>query len=214
MRCAQGGKFEHGFLSGFVSSLGGSFMLKNGGHMGIGDKVILSAVIGGTAEALGGSKFANGAVTGAYVMMFNHLGEHGGGKRRVVDLRKNYKEDAITMDLGSIPNVGDLYKEGLPVEIRLEDDILIVLKENNIYISIKDISIINKINDLMYGGEEPYRPISVESGIHISSILRAIADPIPNPLDWGRIYAEHSKILTYNTYFNRLDILKRLGIIY
>jgi len=27
----------------------------------------------GTAEKLGGGKFANGAVTGAYVMMFNHL---------------------------------------------------------------------------------------------------------------------------------------------
>jgi hypothetical protein len=27
-------------------------MLKNGSNMGIGDKVILSAVIGGTAEAL------------------------------------------------------------------------------------------------------------------------------------------------------------------
>ncbi len=49
--------------------------------MGIGDKVALNAAIGGTAEALGGGKpaspiragFANGAVTGAYVMMFNHL---------------------------------------------------------------------------------------------------------------------------------------------
>ena len=29
MRMAQGGKFEHGFLSGFVSSLGGSFMQTN-----------------------------------------------------------------------------------------------------------------------------------------------------------------------------------------
>ncbi len=30
-----------------------------------------SAAIGGTANALGGGKFANGAVTGAYVMMFD-----------------------------------------------------------------------------------------------------------------------------------------------
>ncbi|NOU45787.1 MAG: hypothetical protein HOO86_01850 [Bacteroidales bacterium] len=42
-------------------------------------KITLSAVIGGTAESLGGGKFANGAVTGAYVMMLNHLGDHGGG---------------------------------------------------------------------------------------------------------------------------------------
>jgi hypothetical protein len=58
-------------------------MQSNGGNMTIGNKVILSAAIGGTAEALGGGKparrndsgggFSNGAVTGAYVMMFNHL---------------------------------------------------------------------------------------------------------------------------------------------
>jgi hypothetical protein len=33
----------------------------------------MSAAIGGTAKALGGGKFANGAVSGAYVMMFNYL---------------------------------------------------------------------------------------------------------------------------------------------
>jgi hypothetical protein len=37
-----------------------------------GVKIMISAAIGGTAEALGGGKFANGAVTGAYVMMLNH----------------------------------------------------------------------------------------------------------------------------------------------
>jgi RHS repeat-associated protein len=77
MRFAQGGKFEHGFMSGFVSSLGGSFMQTNIGKMSTGAQVVMSAVIGGTAEKLGGGKFANGAVTGAYVMMFNHLMEQG-----------------------------------------------------------------------------------------------------------------------------------------
>jgi len=41
--------------------------------MSTADKIVLSSVIGGTAEALGGGKFSNGAVTGAYVMMLNHL---------------------------------------------------------------------------------------------------------------------------------------------
>ena len=41
--------------------------------MSVAGQVIISGAIGGTAEALGGGKFANGAVTGAYVMMFNHL---------------------------------------------------------------------------------------------------------------------------------------------
>ncbi|MBU1579576.1 MAG: hypothetical protein KJ754_09125 [Bacteroidetes bacterium] len=47
------------------------------------EKTAIAAVIGGTAEALGGGKpacrsgnagrFANGAVTGAFVMAFYHL---------------------------------------------------------------------------------------------------------------------------------------------
>jgi hypothetical protein len=39
------------------------------------EKKAIAPVIGGTAEALGGGKFANGAVTGAFVMAFNHLQE-------------------------------------------------------------------------------------------------------------------------------------------
>ena len=77
MRMAQGGKFEHGFLSGFVSSLGGSAMQSYGGNMTFTEKTAIAAVIGGTADPdsyrEGGGKFANGAVTGAFVMAFNHL---------------------------------------------------------------------------------------------------------------------------------------------
>jgi hypothetical protein len=57
-------------------------MQSNGDNMSIGDKVIISAPIGGTAEALGGGKparrndsgggFSNGAVTGAFVYLLNH----------------------------------------------------------------------------------------------------------------------------------------------
>jgi uncharacterized ParB-like nuclease family protein len=71
MRLAQGGKFEHGFLAGAVSSLGGSAMAST--NAGGAAKIITSSAIGGTAEAIGGGKFANGAVTGAYTMLFNHI---------------------------------------------------------------------------------------------------------------------------------------------
>ncbi|NCA84613.1 MAG: hypothetical protein EOM83_03460 [Clostridia bacterium] len=57
LRLTHGGKFEHGFLSGFVSSLGGSAMIKYGANMDISSKVALSAALGGTAEVLGGGKF-------------------------------------------------------------------------------------------------------------------------------------------------------------
>lgn len=60
MRMAQDEKFEHGFLSGLLSSLGGSYIPE------INDIVntAMAAALGGTFEALGGGKFANGAVTG------------------------------------------------------------------------------------------------------------------------------------------------------
>lgn len=75
-------------------------MQSNGGHMSMGDKVIMSAIIGGGKPARrsvceGG--FANGAVTGAYVMMLNHLGEHGNrykeGKNAFGSKGKNQKPE-------------------------------------------------------------------------------------------------------------------------
>ena len=38
-----------------------------------GGRVLASSVVGGTASAIGGGKFANGAITGAYVMLFNEM---------------------------------------------------------------------------------------------------------------------------------------------
>ena len=42
------------------------------GNIGRAGNIAVEAAIGGTAEALGGGKFANGAITGAYVVLFNH----------------------------------------------------------------------------------------------------------------------------------------------
>ncbi len=102
MRMIQGGKFEHGFLSGFVSSLGGSFMQAYGGNMRFETQVALSAALGGTAEAIGGGKFANGAVTGAYVMMFNHLWEQG----QVEKFQKKY--------FGQVKGLNKIFTNAVP----------------------------------------------------------------------------------------------------
>jgi hypothetical protein len=61
--------------------------------MNFGTKVAMSAVIGGTAEKLGGGKFANGAVTGAYVMMFNHLMHPPQTKVTLQPLDENQREE-------------------------------------------------------------------------------------------------------------------------
>lgn len=70
-RLVKGGRFKHGMMSGFFSSIANSG-LKSMGNVSSGLYGLVGAVTGGTAEALGGGKFANGAVTGAFVGMFNH----------------------------------------------------------------------------------------------------------------------------------------------
>ena len=67
---AQGGKFQHGFFSAAFSVGAEVYTGKINSNAG---KVAASSVVGGTASVLGGGKFANGAVTGAYVMMFNFM---------------------------------------------------------------------------------------------------------------------------------------------
>jgi hypothetical protein len=72
---ARGGTFKSGFASGFTSSflspgttLGGS----NGGGFAL--RTSIASIVGGTASKLGGGKFSNGAVSGAFVHMFNAEG--------------------------------------------------------------------------------------------------------------------------------------------
>ncbi|MAY42505.1 MULTISPECIES: RHS repeat-associated core domain-containing protein [unclassified Neptuniibacter] len=83
----QGGKFGQGFLSGVAAqavSLGtkGLGLFKEGmnGVLKASERVhnaAVAAVIGGTASVLGGGKFMNGAITGAYSRALNddlHIG--------------------------------------------------------------------------------------------------------------------------------------------
>ena len=74
----QGGKFGHGFASAGVSkisgaALGGMNTISAGG-IDIG-QVIAAAVVGGTVSELTGGKFANGAVTAAFLNVFNQNGD-------------------------------------------------------------------------------------------------------------------------------------------
>jgi len=67
---AQGGTFKSGFLSGFTSS---AFSVGKRGYGGFTARTAI-IVVGGTASKLGGDKFSNGAVSGAFVHMFNAEG--------------------------------------------------------------------------------------------------------------------------------------------
>ena len=50
-----------------------------------------SIIVGGTASELGGGKFTNGAMTGAFVMLFNHL-EHQKEEKAVTQQEEEAKE--------------------------------------------------------------------------------------------------------------------------
>ena len=63
----QGGSFKVGFMSGLSSA----FDVGTKGYGGFTGRTVIMAVVGGTASALGGGKFSNGAISGAFVHMFN-----------------------------------------------------------------------------------------------------------------------------------------------
>lgn len=70
--------FEHGFFTGMASAAGGAAL--NGGmcdRLSAAERIAVNAALGGIVSELGGGKFASGAMTAAYVMMFNEL-KHGG----------------------------------------------------------------------------------------------------------------------------------------
>jgi Domain of unknown function (DUF4329) len=72
----QGGKFGHGFISaGFTEALSPAVgQLGEGRDFGtVLAKTAVSAAIGGTASKLSGGSFANGAATGAFQQLFNHI---------------------------------------------------------------------------------------------------------------------------------------------
>jgi len=59
------------FLSGFIAS---GFSVGNRGYGNAMSRTMIMAVVGGTAAVVGGGKFANGALTAAFVHMFNAEG--------------------------------------------------------------------------------------------------------------------------------------------
>lgn len=65
----QGGKFSSGFYSGVVSSIGSHTKGLYGGNRAI--KVFSASLVGGATSSFTGGKFANGAVSGAFIEMYN-----------------------------------------------------------------------------------------------------------------------------------------------
>ena len=80
----QGGNMLHGFMMGATSCAGGT-AINSASFLGNTAKIAANAVLGGTVSEIGGGKFANGAITAAFSMMFNdmmHGGEYGDGVKK------------------------------------------------------------------------------------------------------------------------------------
>ena len=106
MEGIRGGHFEHGFFTGMASATGGAAL--NGGmcdRLSAAERVAVNAALGGIVSEIGGGKFASGAMTAAYVMMFNEL-KHGGlyyrQLKEAIEIYKAMKEQ--------YPNPSDFYE--------------------------------------------------------------------------------------------------------
>lgn len=83
----QGGNMLHGFMMGAVSS-GGSHLI-NSVNLSDIEKIMANSILSGTIDEIGGGKFANGAVTGAFSILFNDL-SHSLGTRRAKKIYDEY----------------------------------------------------------------------------------------------------------------------------
>lgn len=69
----QGGNMFHGMMMGAISGAGGHYIDKYAQSIGKVGEISANAVLSGTVSEIGGGKFANGAITGAFSIMFNDM---------------------------------------------------------------------------------------------------------------------------------------------
>ena len=103
----SGGKFGHGFFSaGVTKGVGGAF-LPGGSDLSAGQVAygtVISAVIGGTASAITGGKFANGANTAAMQYLFNQSS-------------KSWNKAKVKINKNQARKVLSIFGDGVPDEI-------------------------------------------------------------------------------------------------
>ena len=89
-QAAMGGRFQDGFLSGaastFAMDAGLGRMCQGSGPANMLGRTAIAGIVGGTASAVGGGKFANGAFTSAWQHLLN------GETRRIKNQDQNGRE--------------------------------------------------------------------------------------------------------------------------
>ena len=91
MEALQGGHFEHGLYVGMVSAGGNELISGYANHMTDVGTIATSAVLGGVVSEIGGGKFANGAMTSAFQMMYNFYMHRGPNYKQLGAIDEVYK---------------------------------------------------------------------------------------------------------------------------
>ncbi|MGC8825349.1 MAG: hypothetical protein ACP5PZ_12300, partial [Bacteroidales bacterium] len=116
----QGGSFWSGFVAGSFSSLSGSLIegFHLGEKIGTAGQIGVGALTGGTAAYLSGGDFAMGAISGAWVVMFNHM-MHGGKTlfKKIIDRIKDPNKPII-------PGIYKTSAENIGYQLRRLDEAL------------------------------------------------------------------------------------------
>ena len=102
-------------ISGALSSVGNGYI--DDGVDNIVLKIVSSAVLGGTISEIGGGKFANGAISAAYSMLFNEM-KH----KQQVKKTKNYENAIRTFLKEAVPGTkytaDQLTEFGIPSDVK------------------------------------------------------------------------------------------------
>jgi hypothetical protein len=151
----QGGKFEQGFFSGMASSL--TAPLSEG--QSFGARVAFGAVVGGTIEEIGGGKFANGAVTGSFTVLFNEL-MHQSAINRVIREIDDYQDLRLNGRMHSSESEATRIAQYITSTLNKETNVFSLTDASgkysyfldSFYNSSEDGAMFNSYNKLKQGG--------------------------------------------------------------
>jgi RHS repeat-associated protein len=108
---ASGGQCGPSALAGGVTSAAGPFI--NGYGFG---SLVANAALGGGTSVLGGGKFENGAITGAFGYLFNQQGGRGPNDQHEIG-RQAAMQDAIDQGYGILAENQPVSLPGLPIRV-------------------------------------------------------------------------------------------------
>lgn len=132
----KGGNIKHGLVSGLISSAGSQKISEFGSGWTKFTRVTAAAIVGGTASEVGGGKFANGAMTGAFIMLYNddeHEEKEGSFLKSLI---KQFQKDidfiSSQIDIAkSADAIGLVISMGAEAGISVSVDLAILVKFQN-----------------------------------------------------------------------------------